>query len=52
MQFDQMTFEEQDLSNYAEHRNTEGPKSYRKYVLHLLKYKFAVYLIRCITDLR
>ena len=31
---------------------TECPKIYRKFVLHLLKYKFSVYLSRCSTDLR
>ena len=29
---------------------TECPKIYRKSVLHLLMYKFAVYLNRCSTD--
>ena len=32
--------------------DTECPKIYRKSVLHLLKYIFAVYLSRCSTDLR
>ena len=32
--------------------STECPKIYRKSVLHLLKYRFAVYLSRCSTDLR
>ena len=31
---------------------TECPKIYRKSVLNLLKYRFAVYLSRCSTDLR
>ena len=31
---------------------TECPKIYRKALLHLLKYRFAVYLTRCSTDLR
>ena len=31
---------------------TECLKSYRKSVLHLLKYRFVVYLSRCSTDLR
>ena len=30
----------------------ECPKIYRKSVLHMLKYRFAVYLSRCSTDLR
>ena len=30
---------------------TECTKIYRKSVLHLLKYRFAVYLSRCSTDL-
>ena len=30
---------------------TECPKIYRKSVLYLLKYRFAVYLSRCSTDL-
>ena len=35
-------------------KTTECPKIYRKSVLHLLKYRyrFAVYLGRCSTDLR
>ena len=32
--------------------HTECPKSYRKSVRHLLKYRFVVYLSRCRTDLR
>ena len=32
--------------------DTECPKIYRKYVLHLLKYTANLYLIRCSTDLR
>ena len=32
--------------------NTKCPKMYRKSLLHLLKYRFAVYLSRCSTDLR
>ena len=32
-------------------RITERPKIYRKSVLHLLNYKFAVNLSRCSTDL-
>ena len=31
---------------------TECPQIYSKSVLHLLKYKFAVFLSRCCTDLR
>ena len=31
---------------------TECPKSYRKSVLHLLKYTANLYLSRCSTDLR
>ena len=32
--------------------HTECPKIHRKSVLHLFKYKFAVYLTRCSTDMR
>ena len=32
--------------------HTVCPKIYRKSVLHLLKYRFAVYLSRCSTDLQ
>ena len=36
----------------SESSGTECPKIYRKSVLHLLKYRFKVYLSRCSTDLR
>ena len=32
--------------------DTECPKIYRKSVLHMLKYRFVVYLSRCNTNLR
>ena len=46
-----------DTGDYLERcriieRDTECPKSYRKSLLHLLEYKFSIYLSRCITDLR
>ena len=34
------------------HRHTECPKSYRKSVLHLLRYTKNLYLSRCSTHLR
>ena len=38
--------------NMGRKKVTEFPKIYSKSVLHLLKYRFAVYLSKCSTDLR